>query len=384
MKSTLIVVFIATLIIGVFISMTIDEESIEESDTGSNDVVTFLSSASSDAGFSAVTPGYEISLPKDFGAHTDYRQEWWYFTGVLSSESSRRFGYQLTFFRFSDRQNVNLTGSKWDSSDIWMAHFAVSDITSQQQIANEDYSRGAIALAGVKAQPFSVWLNGWSVSTLKNDTDEKESTWLLHANDKGVSLKLYLRLTGEPVLQGESGYSVKDENGDSASYYFSFPHIQTTGELTVENESFQVQGTSWMDREWSTSVLTRNQLGWDWMGLRFTDGSSLMVFQVRRANGRPYRYAMFIDSKGVKTKISSDEIELQADKYWQTSHTEEGIPTVWLLSISSIDLKLTVSAAFDNQFLDLVFPYWEGVVDVSGSIGNTTLKGDGYLEMTGY
>ena len=52
--------------------------------------------------------------------------------------------------------------------------------------------------------------------------------------------------------------------------------------------------------------------------------------------------------------------------------------------IPKIGVDIVVDAALDDQELDLDFSYWEGVVDVSGSIDNRPAGGAGYLELTGY
>jgi predicted secreted hydrolase len=40
-----------------------------------------------------------FTFPADHGPHPEFRTEWWYFTGNLTAEDGREFGYQLTFFR---------------------------------------------------------------------------------------------------------------------------------------------------------------------------------------------------------------------------------------------------------------------------------------------
>src|SRR4030095_700301 len=75
-------------------------------------------------------PGYQFSFPRDHAAHTDSRIEWWYYTGNLGTKSGRRYGYQLTFFRIGVvRGQVN--SSRWALRDLYMAHFAISDVQKQ-------------------------------------------------------------------------------------------------------------------------------------------------------------------------------------------------------------------------------------------------------------
>src|SRR5262245_21137844 len=64
--------------------------------------------------FRLAMPGYEYVFPRDHGAHDDFRTEWWYYTGHLTTKNGRRFGYQLTFFRRAiPRDQVKTLPSRW-------------------------------------------------------------------------------------------------------------------------------------------------------------------------------------------------------------------------------------------------------------------------------
>ena len=51
-------------------------------------------------------------------------------------------------------------------------------------------------------------------------------------------------------------------------------------------------------------------------------------------------------------------------------------------------MKLTIRAAFEDQELrtdeSTAVTYWEGSIEVKGEAGGKPLRGQGYLEMTGY
>ena len=46
-----------------------------------------------------VTPGSTLEFPRDFGAHPDYRIEWWYLTANLEDARGTSYGVQWTLFR---------------------------------------------------------------------------------------------------------------------------------------------------------------------------------------------------------------------------------------------------------------------------------------------
>jgi predicted secreted hydrolase len=52
-------------------------------------------------GFTSADGSRPLTFPADFGAHPDFRTEWWYYTGNLTTPDGRPFGFELTIFRVS-------------------------------------------------------------------------------------------------------------------------------------------------------------------------------------------------------------------------------------------------------------------------------------------
>ena len=84
----------------------------------------------------------------------------------------------------------------------------------------------------------------------------------------------------EPVLNGDAGLSQKSSDPGNASYYYSITRLETTGRIRVDGEGVQVSGLSWLDREWSTSALAADQVGWDWFALQLADHHVGVLFLV--------------------------------------------------------------------------------------------------------
>ena len=158
-----------------------------------------------------------------------------------------------------------------------MAHFALSDIDNQDYQAFERLSRSAAGLSGARATPFKVWLQDWSVEETGSN-ERGFSTYELYAAQDDIELRLTLDDLKGPILQGEQGFSRKGPEAGQASYYYSFTRLQTTGSVAIGGKRFNVQGYSWMDHEFSTSVLSEDQVGWDWFSIQMEDGSEVNGF----------------------------------------------------------------------------------------------------------
>ena len=58
------------------------------------------------------------------------------------------------------------------------------------------------------------------------------------------------------------------------------------------------------------------------------------------------------------------------------------LPMLWQIDVPQIDRRFTVEALHPNQWMDVDFPYWEGVIIVDGD--GPQNRGRGYMELTGY
>lgn len=334
-------------------------------------------------GFDRVTGPLEFSFPKDHGPHPGYQTEWWYYTGNLQTAEGQHFGYQLTFFRRAlvPPAEVINTESAWRTSQVYFAHFAISDIAGNNFQYAERFSRGAAGLAGAKGEPaYSVWLEDWSVGQLE------DGTYQLQAATDEFGLNLRLVDQKGPILQGDRGYSPKGSEPGNASAYVSQTRLEATGEVTLAGAQYPVNGWNWMDHEFSTSALAEGQVGWDWFSIQLDDGSELMLFTLRREDGTsdPFSAGTWIAPDGSTQALARDAFDIRPTSEWRSPHSGAVYPAGWQVSIPALDLELTIAPLMRDQELNLSFVYWEGAVAVDGQRGGNPVEGFGYVELTGY
>jgi predicted secreted hydrolase len=332
-------------------------------------------------GFARALHPRRFSFPDDHGPHPEYRTEWWYFTGNLDATGGRHFGYELTLFRFGLSRKPVPRASHWATNQVYMAHFAVTDVADGAFHAFERLTRGALGLAGAQAAPLRVWVEDWSVQ------GSGEQTFPLHlkAAEHGVAIDLALTTAKVPVLQGDAGFSRKSAEPGNASYYYSMTRIPTHGSLQVGGATFQVSGLSWMDREWGTSALAADQVGWDWFALQLSDGRELMFYRLRRRDGSadPFSAGTLVAEDGSTAKLASAHVRIEVLDRWR-SPSGTRYPSHWRLSVPEKALDLDIVPYLADQELDLSVRYWEGAVKVRGIAAGKPVQGEGYVELTGY
>lgn len=334
------------------------------------------------AGYQRAFAPRPFQFPADHGPHLEFRNEWWYVTGNLADAAGRRFGYQLTIFRIALSPTAPATDSNWRANQVYMGHFALTDVANNRHHSFERFSRGALGLAGGQVAPFGVWMEDWALTGSESDTFPLR----LRAREGNIALDLTLDAGKPVVLQGDRGLSQKSAEPGNASYYYSHTRMPTQGKVEVDERSFTVSGASWLDREWSTSALGPHQSGWDWFALQLDDGRELMFYRLRRKEGGmdSFSTGTLVETNGQSRRLGWNELVLQPLGEWVSPHTGDRYPAGWRLRLATENLDLTVMPKVADQEMRLTVRYWEGAVTVSGRAGDKTISGQGYLEMTRY
>ena len=344
--------------------------------------VTALLGGEDPGGFARVTAPRDFRFPEDHGPHPEFRHEWWYFTGNLRASGGRRFGYQLTFFRFALSPDHPDRGSRWGTNQAYMAHFAVTDAQGNRFRFFERTGRGALDIAGATARPFRVWLDDWSAE----GADASTLPVRVRAAEGGTSVDLVLDSAGPIVLQGDRGLSRKGAAPGNASHYYSMTRLATRGTVRVDGVTFPVEGNSWLDREWGTSSLETGQSGWDWFALQLSDGRDLMFYRLRRADGGtdPFSAGTLVLPDRTFRPLSVDDVRIEVLDQWRSPDGGARYPSRWRLRLPSEGLELEIAARVADQELRTTVRYWEGAVGARGTSRGEPVEGEGYVELTGY
>ena len=344
-------------------------------------------------GFAIPQPGREFTFPRDHGSHPEFAIEWWYVTGHLTATNQSQFGFQATFFRRAlvppGDTNRSLSAA-FGNRQIFLAHMALVDKTTgkfrfQERLNREGWD------AAAATNTMDVRNGNWFLRLLPEPTAAKETFELQATVGADTAFQLNLTPTKPLVIFGTNGVSRKAGDPAAASHYLTFPRLAAIGELMLGDEKMAVTGEAWMDHEFSSSQLGKDQVGWDWLSIQLFDGRELMAYRMRRKDGStdPFSTVAWIDNQGVVRQTGPDKFKWTMSEHWRSPKTGAEYPSLVRLeatnpATSRPEEFIIEPCVSDQELTGKVggVGYWEGACRVLGD--DKRQVGRAYLELTGY
>ena len=352
--------------------------------------------------FALPQPGRIFQFPTDHGSHPEFKIEWWYITGHLTSEGDQRHGFQATFFRRASdvRPSPHPAGTNastaspstpnFATDEFFLAHMAWLDVSTKTFRHEERLNR-----------------RGWDAQAATNRLDVRNGNWSLkdlgpdaQGQPKlelrgGIQADLFWRMSLTPqkplVVFGTNGVSRKAREPSAASHYLTFPRLAVTGELRRGSKTERIEGEAWMDHELSSSQLGEGQVGWDWTSIQFFDGRELMAYRMRRDDGTTDAFSTlaWIGKGGRVSQWGPDRFTWRGEGQWKSPRSGGTYPAAVLLTVPEPDGRpgptLRIEPLCADQELSCGIagvPYWEGACRVLDAQGKEI--GRAFVEMTGY
>jgi predicted secreted hydrolase len=328
------------------------------------------------AQYPPVVPGYRLRFPHDEGSHPAFRTEWWYITGWLDGPGRAPIGFQVTFFRTRPETDAR-NPSAFAPRELIIAHAALSDAKRGKLVHDQKLARAAFGLAGASEGRTHVWIDDWKLA-------QDGPSYRVEVPARDFTIAFAFEAKQPPLLQGENGYSRKGPQPQSASYYYSIPHLRVHGELAAGGTRVAVAGSAWLDHEWSSSYMDERASGWDWIGINLADGGALMLFRMReRGGGNFWAGGSLRAASGATRTFVPSQVEMTPTRSWRSSRTGANYPVAWRVKAAgfTIDIQPLMDDQEHDTRVSVGTVYWEGAVTalIEGKI-----VGRGYLELTGY
>jgi predicted secreted hydrolase len=344
--------------------------------------------------FDTARAPYAFVFPRDHAAHVNYRSEWWYYTGHVRTRAGRHFGYELTFFRVgmhSGDPRPRARQSRWRGNQLYPAHFAITDEQGRTFFYVDRFAREALGMGHASETAFDVKADRWTLvgtPLRERDRERMRLRAAAVATNGTDAIDLVQIPEKPPAIHGHGGVSRKAACAGCTSHYYSYTRLRTTGMLEFGGVRFQVSGISWMDHEFGSGQLARDQAGWDWVSVQLDDGRDLMLYRLRQKDGRvtPASSGSLISANGAVRYLPLRAFTIEALGSWKSPHTNAVYPSGWRVRVPSARIDLVLQpAVLDQELADTAggISYWEGAVAVRDAAQGGH-RGVGYVELTGY
>lgn len=323
-----------------------------------------------------VRPGFRLEFPRDHGAHPEFRQEWWYVTGLLATPGGETLGFQVTYFRARPDIDTGNPGALVPRQVV-VAHAALADARHGRLRHEDRAARASLGLAGAGTGTTRVWVDDWRL-------DLERNAWRARIAAREFGMDLELRMGRLPMANGHQGYSRKGPRPEEASYYYSVPQLEAAGAIERAGRREAVTGQAWLDHEWSSQYMAAGAVGWDWIGINLAGGGALMAFRMRDAAGRTlYAGGSVLSPQDLLRVLAPEEVSFAPLRRWRSPRTGAEYPVA--MKVAALGREWLVEPMMDDQELDATRStgtiYWEGAVRVKL---DGAVVGRGYLELTGY
>lgn len=304
--------------------------------------------------------------------------EWWYFTGYLNN-----FSYEFCIFKFNPYASrfMSYPLSKFLKKPFLVLHSAITDIKNNKFIYHEESSI-------LKKQKISY--HHLNLSFNHSNLNFKNNLFHLKTQNKKLSLDLKLSPLKPLIKHFHSGFAVMTSPPEHRTYYLSYPRLQTSGKISLNHKTHEVEGLSWFDHQKMNNPHNSILQGWDWFSIMFADNTELMIFLLRTKKGLLVNNlgGTYINQRSQLTHLKSQDLHLKNLSSWISPHTKIKYPQKWHLKIPKLKIDVIIIPTIKDQELgrNHITPiaYWEGSCTVKGKKNNSSITGQSYVELAGY
>ena len=145
-----------------------------------------------------------------------------------------------------------------------------------------------------------------------------------------------------------------------------------------------------MDHEFGSNQLREDQVGWDWFSLQLDNQTETDALFDPPKDGSPdpYSSGTLVKADGTTKHLKLEDFQIEILERWKSAKSGGNYPMKWKVTIPAEGVELAIVPEFTDQELitnrSTRVTYWEGAVQVRGTVQRKPMTGAGYVEMTGY
>jgi predicted secreted hydrolase len=325
----------------------------------------------------------KLTFPDDEAPHNNLT-EWWYYTGHINTTDGAKYGFEYVIFQ----------GIRGNFPVGYVSHFAITDMGKNQFKYDQKITAAAQKVEFGGKNGFNLAVGDWTMRGVSGREKLKAAM-----TDGSYAFDLDLTDSKGIVLHGTGKFSY---GAAGFSYYYSRPRISLSGTLSVDGQTKQIKdGVAWFDHQWGDFIPLAG--GWDWFSVHLEDNTELMVYYLRDdQNNLVDLFGSYVPActtdcnpfgdKPIKSvDLQKSDFIITATDKWTSPRTGGVYPSGWNVKVKAQGvpaLDLNIIPVQKDQELDTrrttSVIYWEGACDVTGTKDGKPIKGQSYVELTGY
>ncbi|MBU3100843.1 MULTISPECIES: lipocalin family protein [Clostridium] len=304
-----------------------------------------------------VNPLEDLSRKKDFDTNS------WFVIGHFEAE-----GHKLNFLFHL------MTLHMQDNMSILTSVFSITDETTGFYYGEDKVF--PLSLAEISETEFSIKApNGF----MSGDLNQMHVQATMPCGKVDVTLNP----VGYALYNGSTGYfPMLNMN----IHQYSLPTLATTGTITIEDKTYEINGTSWFDRQWQNQSI---DIGghWSWMDINLDNGDKISLWDtVEDSTGNETAWATILHPDGSQTVTAVEPLSIGQSDYWLSQKSGQKYPTHWMVKIPTLDACLEVTPCPKEQ--EIVSQHealhkYEGASSVKGTYRGKETTGYCYVELVG-
>ncbi|BFT95118.1 MAG: lipocalin-like domain-containing protein [Minisyncoccus archaeiphilus] len=306
---------------------------------------------------------YPLNFPRDEQKH-DHIVEWWYFNGNLKViDTGKEISYMDCLFAVKPEMIDIPIINKFPIKTLFFSHYLINNKKNFKQKTNP--------LCLVDKNSFSkprLWINYDNSCLIEKRNDD-----VYHIVNDYIDLEMVSKK--KPLLVDHDGFI---DLKTKTSYYYSLTRLETKGIVKINKKWEQVEGLSWMDHQWAQTPLTEEDQ-WTWFSIQLDNGTDILCFEY--GNKQRTCSLNIIDNN---QKIYHSELVTitPKKKKYISKITKNAYDLEYHINSPELGLSLQTSPIKKDQ--EMIFGsinYWEGGIEIKGSIKGKEIKGKGFMEL---
>ena len=317
--------------------------------------------------------GSVLYFPEDEGYHAAEPIEWWYTNARVKGQSTGTdYSFMLTYFSYSvlgfdGFRILNLANE--DTGDF----YDETQPCNYPLLAEDHLEIGASV--GLGGNPES-WVT-------KTDGQGNLIPFEYHISASGAygALELDYKAVKPPLMVGGTGFL--NQGIANYTYYYSQTILEVTGTLTFLGFSEPVSGIAWIDRQYGDFNPNEDE-PYEWFSLQLSNGMDINLWNVFTEDNQipdtiTYRvFSAYVDDT---TSVSNSDFDLERLSFAWMPDDQVCYSQQWRFTADEPALDLVMTVINPNQEVDLPFRFYEGTMEIEGTVDGQPVTGQGFAEL---